>query len=48
VFRVMNSDTLDLERERRGPSRRGTVGGTAAAVECPLQAACKGRGLRCS
>jgi hypothetical protein len=32
VFRVINSDTLDLGRERRGPTRRGAVGGTAAAV----------------
>jgi hypothetical protein len=31
--------------ERRGPTRRGAVGGTTAAVECPLQTACKGRRL---
>jgi hypothetical protein len=44
VFRVMNSDTLDLG-EREGDRRvGGAVGGTAAAVGCPLHAACKGRG----
>jgi hypothetical protein len=42
----MNSDTLNLGGERRGPTRRGAVGGTAAAIGCPLRAACKGRGLR--
>jgi hypothetical protein len=52
MFRVMNSDTLDLG-EREGDRRvGGAVGGTAAAVECPLRAACKGRGRgsvhRCS
>jgi hypothetical protein len=46
VFRVMNSDTLDLGGERRVPMRRGRCRGTAAAVGCPLQPACKGRGLR--
>jgi hypothetical protein len=44
VFRVINSDTLDLGGERRGPTRRGAVGGTAAAIGCPLQPTCKGRG----
>jgi hypothetical protein len=44
VFRGINSDTLDLGGERRGPTRRGAVGDTAAAVGCPLQAACKVRG----
>jgi hypothetical protein len=44
VFRVMNSDTLDLGGERRGPTRRGAVGGPAAAIGCPLQPTCKGRG----
>jgi hypothetical protein len=34
----MNSDTLDLEGERR-------IGGTTAAVRCPLQPACKRRGM---
>jgi hypothetical protein len=43
----MNSDTLDLRGERRGPTRRGRCRGTAAAVECPLQPLCKGRGMRC-
>jgi hypothetical protein len=39
VFRVMNSDTLDLG-EREEDRRVGVaVGDTAAAVECPLQAA---------
>jgi hypothetical protein len=33
VFRVMNSDTLDLGGERRGPTRRGRCRGTAAAIE---------------
>jgi hypothetical protein len=33
----MNSDTLYLEGERRGPTCRGAVEDTAAAVECPLQ-----------
>jgi hypothetical protein len=42
----MNSDTLYLEGERRGPSRRGRRRGTAAAVECPLRVACKGRGCQ--
>jgi hypothetical protein len=37
----MNSDTLDLGGERRG--RR--VGGAVGAVGCPLQPACKGRGI---
>jgi hypothetical protein len=45
VFRRMNSDTLYLGGERRGPARRGRRRGTAAAVECPLRAARKGRGL---
>jgi hypothetical protein len=45
VFRVMNSDTLYLEGERRGPTRRGRCKGTAAAIGCPLRAACKGRGI---
>jgi hypothetical protein len=44
VFRVMNSDTLDLGGERRGPTRRGRCRGTAAAIGCPLQPTCKGRG----
>jgi hypothetical protein len=44
VFRVMNSDTLDLGGERRGPTRRGRCRGTAAGIGCPLRAACKGRG----
>jgi hypothetical protein len=35
VFRVMNSDTLDLGGERRVPMRRGCCRGTAAAVRCP-------------
>jgi hypothetical protein len=46
VFRVMNSDTLNLRGERRGPTRRGRCRGTAAAIGCSLRAACKGRGLR--
>jgi hypothetical protein len=41
----MNNDTLDLEGERRGSTRRGHCRGTAAAVGCPLQTACKGRGI---
>jgi hypothetical protein len=44
VFRVMNSDTLNLGGEKRGPTRRGAVGDTGAAIRCPLRAACKGRG----
>jgi hypothetical protein len=52
VFRVINSDTLDLGGERRGRRVEGAVEGTAAAVECPLQPPCKGRemarGLRCA
>jgi hypothetical protein len=44
VFMVMNSDTLVLGRERRRPTRRGAVEGTAAAIGCPLQPTCKGRG----
>jgi hypothetical protein len=44
VFRVMNSDTLDLG-EREGDRHVGcAVGGTAAAIGCPLQPTCKGRG----
>jgi hypothetical protein len=42
----MNSNTLDLGGERREPTRRERCRGTAAAVECPLQTACKGSGLR--
>jgi hypothetical protein len=44
VFRVMNSDTLDLGGERRGPTCRGRCRGTAAAIGCPLQPSWKGRG----
>jgi hypothetical protein len=44
VFRVMNSDTLDLGGERRGPTRRRRCRGTAAAIGYPLQPTCKGRG----
>jgi hypothetical protein len=44
VFRVMNSDTLDLGGERRRPTRRGRCRGTAAAIRCPLQPSWKGRG----
>jgi hypothetical protein len=40
----MNSDTLYLEGERRGPARRGPAEGSAAAVGCPLQAPFKGEG----
>jgi hypothetical protein len=44
VVRVMNSDTLDLG-EREGDRHVGcAVGGTAAAIGCPLQPTCKGRG----
>jgi hypothetical protein len=42
----MNSDTLNLGGERRVPMRKERCRGTAAAVGCPLQPACKGRGLR--
>jgi hypothetical protein len=45
VFRVMNSDTLDLGGEKRVPTRRGRCRDTAAAVGCLLQPACKGRGM---
>jgi hypothetical protein len=48
VFMVMNSDMLNLGGERRGPVRRGRCRGTVAAVECPLQPPCKGRGMRCA
>jgi hypothetical protein len=44
VFRGMNSDTLDLGEREGGRRLGGAVGCTAAAIECPLQAACKGRG----
>jgi hypothetical protein len=44
VFRVINSDTLYLRGERRGPTRRRRCRGTAAAIGCPLRGACKGRG----
>jgi hypothetical protein len=48
----VNSETLYAEEERRGPARRGPYRGSAAGVERPLQAPCKGRGLaggnRCS
>jgi hypothetical protein len=44
VFRVMNSDTLDLGGERRGPTHRGRCRGTAAAIGCPLQPTYKERG----
>jgi hypothetical protein len=36
VFRVMNSDTLDLGGEIRGPTCRGRCRGTAAAIRCSL------------
>jgi hypothetical protein len=41
----MNSDTLNLEGERRRLMRRERCRGTAVAVGCPLQTACKGRGI---
>jgi hypothetical protein len=48
----MNNDTLYLGGERRDRHVGGAVGGTAAAIGCPLRAACKGRGKgsvhRCS
>jgi hypothetical protein len=40
----MNSDTLDLGGERRGPTRRERCRGTPAAIRCPLHPTCKGRG----
>jgi hypothetical protein len=52
VFRVMNSDTLDLGEREGDQHVGGAVGSTAAAIGCPLRAACKGRGRgsvhRCS
>jgi hypothetical protein len=45
MFRGINSDTLYLEEGEGGRRVGDAVGGTAATVECPLQAACKGRGL---
>jgi hypothetical protein len=48
----MNSDTLDLGERERDRHVRSAVGGTAAAVGCPLQPLRKGRGmlrgLRCA
>jgi hypothetical protein len=44
VFRVMNSDTLDLEGERRRPTRREHYRGTTGVVECPLH--CVGAALQ--
>jgi hypothetical protein len=46
MFRVMNSDTLNLGGREGDRHVEGAVGGTAAAIGCPLRAACKGRGLR--
>jgi hypothetical protein len=46
VFRVMNSDTLDLGEREGNRHVGGAVGGTAAAIECPLRAACKEREKR--
>jgi hypothetical protein len=44
VFRVMNSDTLDLGGERRGPTHRGRCRGHRCGHRVPLQPTCKGRG----
>jgi hypothetical protein len=41
----MNSDTLDLGEREGGRHVGGAVGSTVAAVGCPLQPACKGRGM---
>jgi hypothetical protein len=46
VFRMMNSDTLDLGGERRGPTRRGRCRGHRCGYRVPLQPTCKGRGSR--
>jgi hypothetical protein len=52
VFRVMNSDTLDLEGERRGPARRGRCRRHRCGRGVPPTAPCKGRGkgreMRCA
>ena len=44
VFRVMNSDTLDLGGERREPARRVRCRGTVAAVGCPYRRHARGGG----
>jgi hypothetical protein len=44
VFSVMNSDTLDLGGERRGPTRRRRCRGHRCGHRVSLRAACKGRG----
>jgi hypothetical protein len=52
VFRVMNSDTLDLGEREEDRHVEGAVGGTAAAIGCSLRPTCKERGCgsvqRCS
>jgi hypothetical protein len=46
VFRVMNSDTLNLGGERRGPTRRGRCRGHRCGYRVPPTRRMKGRGLR--
>jgi hypothetical protein len=46
VFRVMNSNTLYIGKREGAQRVGGAVGGTAAAVECPLQPPCNERGCR--
>jgi hypothetical protein len=45
VFRVMNSDTLDLREERRVPTRKRRCRNTAATVGCLPTADMQGEGV---
>jgi hypothetical protein len=44
MFRVMNSDTLDLGGERRGPTRRGRYRGHHCGRGVPPRASMQGEG----
>jgi hypothetical protein len=46
VFRVMNSDTLDLGGERRGPTRRGRCRGHRCGHRVPPTRRMQGEGER--
>jgi hypothetical protein len=44
LFRVMNSDTLDLGEREEDRHVGGAVGGTAAAIGCPYAPHARGGG----
>jgi hypothetical protein len=46
MFRVMNSDTLNLEGERRGPTRRGRCRGHRCGHRVPPTRRMQGEGER--